>query len=253
VDHARRLQRLVRDRGLLLTYATARSHLMAERVTGAGWGTAAVVYNGAFTVEPDGGRVLRRHVLDPGVVRQVLMGARAHGLAPLVFDYDGTDHVQWVRGQETPGVTRYLTDRAGDRRFDPRPDWSDLRSSAVFYVSVIGTRDVVDALALELGRSVGPSCTINVQQDTYHPQDTWLEITPPGVTKASEVLALADMLDADRVVCFGDNQNDLSLFEAADEAYAVGNATPEVLARATSVIGTNEEGGVVAWLEEHGH
>lgn len=53
---------------------------------------------------------------------------------------------------------------------------------------------------------------------------------------------------------FGDNANDLPMFEVADECYAVANATAEVRARATEVIGSNDEDGVahvLARLSDH--
>lgn len=41
------------------------------------------------------------------------------------------------------------------------------------------------------------------------------------------------------------------MFDMADEAYAVANAVPELKARATAVIGGNNEDGVARWLEAH--
>lgn len=43
------------------------------------------------------------------------------------------------------------------------------------------------------------------------------------------------------MVAFGDNLNDLPLFAAADESYAVSNAHERILAAATGVIGSNTE------------
>lgn len=249
-DDADRLRRLVLDRGLLFTYATARSHLMAARVVGPGWGTPAVVYNGAFTVHPEDGSIVRQHFLDADTVRTVLDAAHALSLMPLVFDYRSQDRVQWVAGQETDGVRRFVDDRAGDRRLDPRPGWDEVRTESVFYVAVIGAAPTVTGLAGRLSR-LGLPATLNVQRDTYHPQDTWLDVTPAGVTKASEVRSLADSLCATRLVCFGDNSNDLPLFDVADEAYAVANAAPHVRSAATGVIGDNDSGSVVDWLENH--
>jgi hydroxymethylpyrimidine pyrophosphatase-like HAD family hydrolase len=147
-------------------------------------------------------------------------------------------------------VQRYLRDRPGDRRFDPRDSWARLRTSSAFYIALIGDGVTIERLADQLARSSLPA-TLNVQRDTYHPRDTWLEVTPAGVTKASEVRALAEELGATRLVCFGDNSNDLPLFEMADESYAVANAAPHVRATATGVIGDNNAGSVVDWLEEH--
>lgn len=53
------------------------------------------------------------------------------------------------------------------------------------------------------------------------------------------------------MVVFGDGENDVDLFEAADEAYAVANAADVLKAVATGVIGANDEDGVARWLDAH--
>ena len=65
------------------------------------------------------------------------------------------------------------------------------------------------------------------------------------------MLELKKRLGCDRVVCFGDGKNDISMFRAADECYAVADAEPELKAIATDVIGSNEDDGVARWLLEH--
>jgi hydroxymethylpyrimidine pyrophosphatase-like HAD family hydrolase len=52
----------------------------------------------------------------------------------------------------------------------------------------------------------------------------------------------------EKVVAFGDNLNDLPLFEASDEAYAVENAKEDVKKHATAVIGRNTEDAVAEFL-----
>ena len=55
----------------------------------------------------------------------------------------------------------------------------------------------------------------------------------------------------EKVVAFGDNLNDLPMFEAADVRIAVGNAREELKAAADAVIGTNAEDGAARWLIEN--
>ena len=87
--------------------------------------------------------------------------------------------------------------------------------------------------------------SLTAQIDTHHPQDTYLELSAARATKAHAVAWLRDHLGVDRVIAYGDNLNDLPMFGAADEAYAVANAAPEVLTAATGVIDANTEDGVL--------
>ena len=49
---------------------------------------------------------------------------------------------------------------------------------------------------------------------------------------------------------FGDSLNDISMFEIADESFAVANARDELKKIATHIIGSNEEDSVVDLLKE---
>lgn len=87
-------------------------------------------------------------------------------------------------------------------------------------------------------------------KDIYS-QDWWLEILPKKATKAHAILQLKDYLKCEKVVVFGDGLNDLSMFEIADESYAVENACKELKEKATGVVGRHDQDAVARWLEEN--
>ena len=53
------------------------------------------------------------------------------------------------------------------------------------------------------------------------------------------------------LVVFGDQTNDLKMFQIATTAVAVANAVPTVLEKAGKVIGTNEQDSVVKFVKAH--
>ena len=71
---------------------------------------------------------------------------------------------------------------------------------------------------------------------------------PENASKAHGMQKVKELIGCDRVVVFGDALNDLPMFEAADEAYAVSNAAEQLKKVATDVIGSNEQDGVARWL-----
>ena len=83
-------------------------------------------------------------------------------------------------------------------------------------------------------------------------EGTYLEILPPGVNKGAALAELARQLGIplDQVVAFGDNLNDIEMLEVAGLGVAVGNAHPDLKARADLVAGTNNEGGMAAVIRE---
>ena len=70
-------------------------------------------------------------------------------------------------------------------------------------------------------------------------------------TKANAALQLKNILGCGRLVVFGDNRNDLSMFSVADECYAAANAVPELKEITTAVIGANDNDGVAKWILEN--
>ena len=83
--------------------------------------------------------------------------------------------------------------------------------------------------------------------DVY--DDSWyLEIFSHKASKSNGLRFLREEYGFDEIVAFGDNLNDLPMFEQADIKVAVENARDEVKAAADHIIGTNGEDGVAQWL-----
>ena len=50
------------------------------------------------------------------------------------------------------------------------------------------------------------------------------------------------------MICFGDSDNDMSMFKLADECYAMGQGLTALKTMATATIGTNNDNGVAQFL-----
>ena len=83
------------------------------------------------------------------------------------------------------------------------------------------------------------------------PANFMLEISAPGVTKASALAWLADSLDvpADQVVAFGDMPNDVPMLAWAGAGYAMSGGHPEAIAAAPFQAPPCAEDGVAQVLE----
>lgn len=87
-------------------------------------------------------------------------------------------------------------------------------------------------------------------EDTY--TGKWfLEIFSDKATKANGIKFLREKYGFDKIVCFGDNLNDISMFNESDVRVAVANAKPEIKKLADFVTLSNDEDGVAVWLGEH--
>ena len=235
------------DRGMLFTYATARSLVSASRVTqGLSTRIPVIAYNGAFILQPSTGEVLSRELFSEEEQAQVREVLEQHGIHPLVYALiNGVEKVSRMPLYDNEGIRRYLSQRPGDRRFRTVGAPETLYQGDVFYYTCIGEQDELLPVYDVFSRDARFRCTL--QQELYRPE-YWCEIMPARASKAHAIQKLKAIWGCSRVVSFGDAVNDLPMFALSDECYAVANAVEELKAAATGVIGSNEDDGVARWL-----
>ncbi len=238
------------DKGLLFTYATARSFNSAAKAC---WGLRqiypVILYNGAVIIEAKSGRMLCNNHFNAGQLAFLKDLFARHDVWPLAYSFCGEkERVSWVEGKESEGVLRYLRRRQGDPRLNPIRVREEVAGDDIFYFNCIGRKEDLDALRKEVDESFDIKCIY--EQETYQ-TDYWCEIMPRTTSKGAAARNVKDMLGADRLVVFGDGANDIDLFAAADACYAVRNADEKLKERATGVIGYCEEDGVVKFIAEH--
>lgn len=89
------------------------------------------------------------------------------------------------------------------------------------------------------------------QLHLYRSKDTYLEIAPKPISKATglkKILEHGYAIGLDEVVAFGDGYNDMDLLQQVGWGVAVANAFPEVKAVANEVTKHHKEDGVASTL-----
>lgn len=238
-------------RGMLFTYATARS-LVSASVVAEGLSTdfPVIIYNGVFIINPSTGEILSEQNFTKQERRRVAEVIDGFGISPLVYSYvEGVERVSWIVSGENEGIRRYLSNRKmTDPRFRPITTKEELYQGDMFYFTCIGEKEELQPVYDLLSQDARFRCTL--QQELYRPE-YWCEIMPAKATKAEAIGKLKQLWNCDRVVSFGDAANDIPMFEISDECYAVENAVDELKAIATGIIDSNENDGVARWLEEN--
>jgi 5-amino-6-(5-phospho-D-ribitylamino)uracil phosphatase len=79
-----------------------------------------------------------------------------------------------------------------------------------------------------------------------------IEIVKSGINKAVGLKKVADyyQIPPERIIAFGDEDNDLEMIEFAGYGIAMGNAIPQLKNIAKDVTKSNEEDGVALYLEQ---
>lgn len=151
-------------------------------------------------------------------------------------------------GKPFDKITREQLYASADRDADlHEKEAVNLELGTPVYFCVIGEKDVVKSAAA-LCRSL-KGIRVECYGDPY--SDAWyLEAFSALASKKSAVEELKRLTGSERVVAFGDNFNDIPMFEAADEAYAVRTAPREVVSAANGTIDPPEEYGVTRKIGE---
>lgn len=240
------INRLV-ARGMIFSYATARSFETSHRVThGLSANFPLIIYNGAMVIDNQSGEFLMKNFFDESA-KDIVRDLVTSNVYPIVYGFvDGVERFSYIPEKCGEGMRAFVDSRRGDRRERQVFDVDSLLEGELFYFTCIDSREKLAPLYDKYRERY--HC---VFQEEIYTQSQWLEIMPKAASKANAVAQLKARLGCEKLVVFGDGKNDIDMFEIADEAYAVSNAVDELKCIATAVIGSNDSDGVARWLEKH--
>ena len=132
-------------------------------------------------------------------------------------------------------------------RVQEMTDYSDVDDQIL---NIFATTDnpAVMNMAEELAHM--PSVTVFAGGDMYNRQRYWMDIHHSSGTKGDAARLISDQLGARKMICFGDSDNDISMFRLADECYAMSQGLAELKDIATATIGANTDDGIAYFLAE---
>lgn len=233
--------------GLLVAFVTGRPpRWLDEVIEQTGHAGVAVGANGAVLYDLARGEVLRQHAIEPDLLAELTGELRA--VFPDV-------HFAAESGAGFAAEPGYVHDWAVNPRRDRlgRP----MPPPLVGPLPQVIAEPAVKLLAKDRGADadefwqraevlVGDRATI-----THSSSYGLLEISAPGVTKASGLAELAAMHEvaAAEVVAIGDMPNDVPMLEWAGRSYAVANAHAAVRAAADEVVASNDDDAVAVLIE----
>lgn len=170
------------------------------------------------------------------------------------FMYEIIDHKQMTYYEELSNRAQkdFYEERVRKyhKEFKQVSDFSLVAPEHIIYFSILDTREHLDRACEKLKNRSDISYAY--YKDVYSVEGLWyLEIFSVNATKYNAVNYLREHYHFERVVGFGDNLNDLPLFQACEVTCAVSNAREEVKAAADHILESNTQDGVVKWLKRN--
>ena len=240
------------NQGMTFSYATARSYA-TSRICTAGLNAPIplITHNGTFIVDNQTGRILHKNVFEKDLALKIYTLLSSYGISPIVYSLSRDKERFSFNWTDISDETRaFLLTRQGDARERKLFSNDDILDGEVYYFACIEKAEKLALPYNELLTEYHAEIYAVCQKDIYSGHQ-WLEIMPKSAGKANAAKTLKEMVGADRLIVFGDGKNDIPLFEAGDEGYAVANADPQLKKIASAIIGSNTENGVAKWLIEY--
>lgn len=249
------LQELLAE-GLPFSVASARSVASIRAVLdGLPLELPVIELNGALISDLHTGRHEVINAIAPEVAEDIygLLVARGHG--PIIATFDGQVDCLYHSALANEGMQWYVADvtAQANRAVRCPDDLTDALADRVLCITVIGRYGPLAELELALGERHGASVEMHLFENPYSRGWYWLTVHDRRATKAQGVRTLVEMcgLRTEELVVFGDEVNDIKIFEIAAHAVAVENAHPRLKSVATHVIGSNEADSVAKYMRAH--
>lgn len=248
--HTRETLRQLRRRGIAYTVATGRTlHAARDLLHGHGFSLPHIYKNGVVIWRPDNDHYSHSNLLTLAELHHVMAAFVGVAVTPFIFTLESGNRQGVYHPPMQNDAERHLAALfAQERGLQVRPIADMPAAVNITNVSALGARDSIDAVAqlVQAQENLVAYAGVALEGEGWH----WVDIHHSAASKGNAVAQLKQDLGVSRVICFGDSDNDLSMFAIADESYAPSNAKAEVRAAATAVIGHHDQDGISQFLRE---
>ena len=238
------------ERGVRVVISTGRSELATTSVMNElGLDSLAVVYNGAAVYCPKAERLIEERILSGTTIEKAMDYAREHDLLVVAMRAGKkysipprtpveASAIRGMRGLEIckDGVlpSEYLIRLT---LFSLEEDYEAFEQRIVEYID----RPIYSTsfpLTMLPSHRESPMCVVDLHAPCL------------GKAEALRVLEENYGIESGRVVAVGDAMNDLPMIQAAGLGVAMQHSTPDILAAADRVIGSNNTGAIGELVDE---
>lgn len=236
--------------GVNWTVATGRMpHGAREALPDIHFKHPQVYKNGVLMWDLNEDQVINKIPMDRAETLEVCRRLHQHGINPWLNTIDHENNI----GAVITGISSAREQEWADYlahegvSVQEKSDFSDIQEHVLNIFAATDNAAVMN-MAEELADI--PGVAVFAGHDMYSDNNFWMDIHHASGTKGDAAKLIQQQLGAKKLICFGDSDNDISMFQLADECYAMGQGLAELKAIATQTIGTNEEHGVAQFLAQ---
>ena len=238
------------DKGILYTVATGRTlHASREILQSHAFQLPQAYKNGVVIWNPVHEHYSHQNYLTLSEIEHILAAIISQGITPFMFTVEpGNVHAIYHPPLLNEVEHRLAADFRSRSGVSVLPAAEMPGEAEITNISALGVPHAIEVVEALIGDE--PALVAYAGTAMEGAELKWIDIHHIDASKGNAVEVLKKELGASRVLCFGDSDNDLSMFAVADEAYAPSNAKEEVKAAATTVLGHHDEDSVARFLRK---
>ena len=249
-DYTSETLRLLAEREIAYTVATGRTlHGARAILEGHQFLLPQAYKNGVMIWHPEQKRFSSGAMLTADELDHIVQACIRQGVTPFVFTLDQDQESNVYHPPLQSDAERRLISNLGigdnirARTLEELP-----ADAAITHVNSIGPSEAIKAVLRSVNDEPHLVAYSGIAWEGR--QWRWLDVHHSDASKGGAIKVMKELLGIERVICFGDSDNDLSMFETADESYAPANANDAIKSAATAVIGHHDDEGIARFLRE---
>lgn len=239
------------DNGMYFTFATARSIYSAKPITSLlNLNIPYVLMNGVSIYNPKNNSYINNEYISLEISAEIIKIFKENDLKCFMYRIDKNILTAYFTEITSQIMQSFAESRKNNynKPFVQCKDLTNVADEKTIYYTITGEYEKLSPVKDAISQLKGVNYAF--YQDTYT-QKYFLEIFSATASKADGIKFLRNSYGFDKVVCFGDNFNDMAMFGESDFKIAVGNAVPELKKLADYIALSNENDGVAKWLSEN--
>lgn len=231
--------------GGFFSYATARTAATALIITSEiKTNVPVVLMNGVCIFDTVSHKYIKIEKISNKSLCHMIKILKMFSLSGFLFSINNSILDTYYENIDSENARKFVEERQKKfgKVFTKVNDFLDCIEDNIIYYSVTDRYEVLEKVYSALLKVEG--IHIDFYRDVYDEEYWYLEVSSNKASKYNAVRFIREKYNFDKVIGFGDNLNDIPMFKACDEAYAVENAKDEVKKHADGLIPSNSDNGV---------
>ena len=237
------------DNGAYFSIATARMPYGCDyKLKDLNLSIPSILTNGVFLYDFSKKTYLSYEFIEDNIACDIISCFKENNVEVFMYTYQSNQISIYYSDESLQSQIQYYSDKAiqncGTIKCNKNLV-SEIKPQSVVYFACTGEEKQLTHVKEQLSgiKGIEVAFYLNIYNGLY-----CLEIFSDKASKKNAIIKLKEYLSCDEIVVFGDNYNDLSMFEIADRKYAVMNALDEVKSLATETIESCNDDGVAKFI-----